>query len=61
MAYAQDKVSGDAERKVTRGEIRKLAKVRMTYKGMNEKLRYQEGATVYARASAVSTRPRRPT
>ncbi|WP_326668192.1 S8 family peptidase [Streptomyces sp. NBC_01257] len=46
-AYAQDDVSDNPERRLTRGEVKKFAKVRITYRGMNEKLRYQEGSTVY--------------
>ncbi|MFD5062866.1 MULTISPECIES: S8 family serine peptidase [unclassified Streptomyces] len=46
-AYAQDEVGDNPDRRLTRGEVKKFAKVRMTYKGMNEKLRYQEGSTVY--------------
>ncbi|MEV7404384.1 S8 family serine peptidase [Streptomyces sp. NPDC091267] len=46
-AYAQDEVGADPERELTRGEVKKFAKVRMTYRGMNERLRYQEGSTVY--------------
>ncbi|MFE5914976.1 S8 family serine peptidase [Streptomyces wedmorensis] len=46
-AYAQTEVGEDPERKLTRREVEKFAKVRMTYKGMNETLRYQEGGTPY--------------
>ncbi|MFE6039415.1 S8 family serine peptidase [Streptomyces sp. NPDC056452] len=46
-AYARDEVADNPERRLTRGEIKKFAKVRTTYRGMNEKLRYQEGSTVY--------------
>ncbi|RFC70297.1 S8 family serine peptidase [Streptomyces sp. AcE210] len=47
VAYAQNEVSDAPGRKVTRAEVEKLAKVRTTYKGMNEKIRIQEGSTVY--------------
>ncbi|MFB6781764.1 S8 family serine peptidase [Streptomyces sp. NPDC056352] len=46
-AYARTDVSDNPERRLTRDEVEKFAKVRTTYRGMNEKLRYQEGSTVY--------------
>ncbi|WP_328908473.1 S8 family serine peptidase [Streptomyces sp. NBC_00234] len=46
-AYARDEVADNPERRLTRGEIEKFAKVRTTYRGMNEKIRIQEGSTVY--------------
>ncbi|WP_329204580.1 S8 family serine peptidase [Streptomyces sp. NBC_00683] len=46
-AYARTEVADNPERRLTRSEIEKFAKVRTTYRGMNEKLRYQEGSTVY--------------
>ncbi|MGW8883732.1 S8 family serine peptidase [Streptomyces sp. NPDC055749] len=46
-AYAQTDVSDNPERRLTRGEVEKFAKVRTTFRGMNERLRYQEGSTVY--------------
>ncbi|MFI6609941.1 S8 family peptidase [Streptomyces sp. NPDC050507] len=46
-AYARTEVADNPERRLTRHEIEKFAKVRTTYRGMNEKLRYQEGSTVY--------------
>ncbi|MFI8288217.1 hypothetical protein ACIGBL_03630 [Streptomyces sp. NPDC085614] len=46
-AYARTEVGDDPERRLTRDEVETFAKVRMTYRGMNEKLRYQEGSTVY--------------
>ncbi|NGO74131.1 S8 family serine peptidase [Streptomyces sp. YC504] len=47
VAYAQNEVSDSPGRRVTRAEVENLAKVRMTYKGMNEKIRMQEGSTPY--------------
>nr|WP_051860202.1 S8 family serine peptidase [Streptomyces anulatus] len=46
-AYAETEVGDDPERRLTRDEVETFAKVRTTYRGLNEKLRYQEGSTVY--------------
>ncbi|WP_326564160.1 S8 family serine peptidase [Micromonospora peucetia] len=47
LTFADDEVPAEAAHRLTRRDVRDLAKVRTTYKGYNEDFRYQEGSTVY--------------
>ncbi|MFB9572732.1 S8 family serine peptidase [Streptomyces yanii] len=48
LAFGQRQVPDDPEHRLTADDVDRLAKVRTTYRGLNEEYRYQEGSTVYA-------------
>ncbi|MFG3712449.1 S8 family serine peptidase [Micromonospora sp. NPDC047730] len=47
LTFADDEVPAEASHRLSRRDVRDLAKIRTTYKGYNEDHRYQEGSTVY--------------